>query len=902
MHNDDPLRAAGRTVIMTTKGPSSVALAGTENGHGSNGAPLGAPLPGPGREVAAGALLPGPDREAAAGAQAPAAGDWAICCSGGGIRSAAYCLGALQSLDRGGLLSKVKWILGVSGGSYIATSRALVAHHLRAGTQPTAYAPGTPEELSLRYDSRYIAPNGSTILVGALSMLLGAAGALVIVLTPLYALTHAWGWLLRGQHVLISSGPRAMTATVTSPGWWLCPVIVGAVVLVAFLFWWGTLGPDTRRPGGPLMWLNPDSRDRGSDRARVVSWAAMLAVGLALAMIAAPLLISWLTSQTGSLGTITHFLGFGARPTWSWSAAAALFAAVTAVARYAQAGLAKWTASTSAAKAQSAATPSLLTQLAGSIRQRLMPWVASAVIVAGGVILALLWISDGARAGFSAGQLLPVAVALAVTLLARVGVNVNRLSLHDAYRWRLADAFAVTRDAAEAAAEPGRRVRARTLFAQAAATRLSQLRHDDGTVAARGRPGLVVCATANINAVREVPPGQDGFCVTFDPEYVALHREKGLAAAERARARTPDYEALIGHRRSTLFDISAISGAAVSPLMGSATIQAYRILFTATDIRLGVWLPHPAVVRDARLLLDHAEDPDYAPRRWWERHPLLLLLWYLSPHRLWDHDQNQAPGRDENAGQRGTREEMGRDSEREARLWAHVLQLKLAGKRSGTLWYRALQPTLGLLWAEAAGRLSYRATWMYVTDGGHYDNLGLVEALRRGASHIVVLDASGDKADTWTTLGGAIALARSDTGVEIELNPTTMRPSGLDLAPGQVARPWAHGSFWRSQAAPGLPRQGEIWVCKLGWWTGAPWDVRAYAGSHPTYPTDSTLEQLYDATEFNAYQQLGAASVLDAARHCAPPLAWVPAPAPEISRPVGDGLASRLGIAEKEMA
>jgi len=35
-------------VIMTTKGPSSVALAGTENGHGSNDAPPGAPLPGPG--------------------------------------------------------------------------------------------------------------------------------------------------------------------------------------------------------------------------------------------------------------------------------------------------------------------------------------------------------------------------------------------------------------------------------------------------------------------------------------------------------------------------------------------------------------------------------------------------------------------------------------------------------------------------------------------------------------------------------------------------------------------------------------------------------------------------------------------------------------------------------------
>jgi hypothetical protein len=811
-----------------------------------------------------------------AGTQAPEPGDWAICCSGGGIRSAAYCLGALQNLDRVGLLSKVKWILGVSGGSYIATSRALVAHHLRAGTQPPAYAPGTPEELSLRYDSRYIAPNASTILVGVLSMLLGAIGTFVIVLAPLYALAHAWGWLLRWRHGLLPSGPRAMTAAVTGPGWWLWPVIAGAIVLVAFLFWWGTLEPGARRLGGPLMWLNPDSRDRGSDRAMVVGWAAALAAGLALAVIAAPLLISWLTSRTGSLGTITHFLGFGVRPSWSWSAAAGVFAAVIAVAGYVRTGLARWTALTSATKGQSAAQPSLLTKLTGSVRQRLLPWIASAVIVAGGAILALLWISDGARSGLSAGQFLPVGVALAVTLLARVAVNVNRLSLHDIYRWRLADAFAVTREAAQAAAQPGQRVRARGLFAAAAATRLSELRHDDGTVAARGRPGLVVCGTANINAVREVPPGQGGFCVTFDAEYVTLHREKGLATAERARALTPDYEALIGHRRSTLFDVSAISGAAVSPLMGSATRQAYRILFTATNVRLGVWLPHPAVVRNARLLIDHA--PDYAPRRWWERHPLLLLLWYLSPHRLWDHDHDQACRGQDNAGRRGDYAKMGRHSEREARLWAHVLQLRQEGKRSGALWYRVMQPTLGLLWAEAAGRLSYRATWMYVTDGGHYDNLGLVEALRRGASHIVVLDASGDKADTWFTLGGAIALARADAGVEIILDPTTMRPAGRHLAPGQVVHPWAHGQFTRPQETPGLPRQGEIWVCKLGWWTGAPWDVRAYAAGHPTYPTDSTLEQLYSATEFEAYQQLGAATVLDAAKRCAPPLRWVPAP------------------------
>lgn len=148
---------------------------------------------------------------------------------------------------------------------------------------------------------------------------------------------------------------------------------------------------------------------------------------------------------------------------------------------------------------------------------------------------------------------------------------------------------------------------------------------------------------------------------------------------------------------------------------------------TATNVRLGVWLPHPTLVRAARRRIE--QPGGGSADRWWARQPLFLLLWYLLPHLLWGRNAD-------------------RNSDRETRLWAHVLTRRLHGGLSGTLWYRALQPTLGLLWAEVSGHLSYRGTWMYVTDGGHYDNLGLVEALRRGASHIVVLDASGDKADT----------------------------------------------------------------------------------------------------------------------------------------------------------
>jgi hypothetical protein len=218
------------------------------------------------------------------------------------------------------------------------------------------------------------------------------------------------------------------------------------------------------------------------------------------------------------------------------------------------------------------------------------------------------------------------------------------------------------------------------------------------------------------------------------------------------------------------------------------------------------------------------------------------------PHFGWQHSEEEPGGR-------------------EARLWAHVLRLRRnePGFKHflGGLLYRALQPTVGMLYAEAAGHTSYRCTWMCVTDGGHYDNLGLVEALQRsaeqGVTHILVLDASGDQANSWFTLGGAIALARSDAATEITLNPTTMvsplDPGMSSLAKGQVVRPWVSGTYTINGQSQAGAR--TIVVCKLGWWKGAPWDVRAYAAGHSTYPTDSTLNQLYDSAEFDAYRELG---------------------------------------------
>ena len=841
--------------------------------------------------------------ETAPGPETPPPGtDWAVCCSGGGIRSATYSLGGLQALDEGTLLGRAKWIVGVSGGSYIAASRALVAHGLAANTRrdrardggqgrdkrPAAYARGTPEEGNLRNNTRYIAPDAKTMLVAVLSLLLGAVVTCLLVLAPLYAFGHAWGWLLHERGVLTWSHGQA-SASVTAWTWWLAPAVAAGITFGLFLYWWGTLGSGS--PG------------RGQHRASAVGWAATVTAGLALLMLAAPPVIAWLDKSTGALGTVVQFFGFGGAGPRSVAALTGVVAAIATLAGSLQKQLVRLRLSGS--QAGSASGGAIGTVVAW-VRGRLTPWLASLVIIAVGAFAMLLWIGTGARAGFSAGQLVPVLVAVGVMVGTRAFADINRTSLHDFYRWRLADAYAVTRDAAKAGTAAARE----QLFAEAARTRLSELGDDQDSRKLRGDepgPQLVIATTANINANREVPPGGGGFCLAFASDKVTLRADPSCGEPN-VEANTADYEYLLGHTRFTLFDVVAISGAAFSPLMGRATRSAYRIVFTLTNLRLGVWMPHPDVVRRAREYLDKSPEDrarDLQQDRRWARRTFLLPLWYVSQHQ----------------------KEWGeRQQKREDRLWAHVLDLrvnstKCRGPRrtllrlKAAVCWRVMQPTLGMLWAEAGGHTSYRATWINVTDGGHYDNLGLVEALQRGAKNVVVFDASGDHTDTWSTLGGAMALARTDAGVEIDLNPTTMvRSNGKapSLGQGQVLRPWARGTFTRMAAAPvqgdgahagsngdgnvtpsadghaqpdgpapqpvgalsqangqGADREppgdGNIWVCKLGWWDQAPWDVRAYAAGHSTYPCDSTLQQLYDGAEFEAYHELGYSAVRAAA-------------------------------------
>ena len=171
--------------------------------------------------------------------------------------------------------------------------------------------------------------------------------------------------------------------------------------------------------------------------------------------------------------------------------------------------------------------------------------------------------------------------------------------------------------------------------------------------------------------------------------------------------------------------------------------------------------------------------------------------------------------------------------------------------------------------------------YFYISDGGHWENLGLVEALRRGCTNIVMISAAGDGDLSNGTLADAIEIARTDLGVEIELDdawktrplvggdtPATL-PSGRQFVvePGPSAtlgRAAPQGFAFGTITFPDRPEdktKGHLLLIEAAMVDELPLDVHAYAEAHPEFPNVSTGDQLFTDEDFEAYRVLGATMV-----------------------------------------
>lgn len=178
---------------------------------------------------------------------------------------------------------------------------------------------------------------------------------------------------------------------------------------------------------------------------------------------------------------------------------------------------------------------------------------------------------------------------------------------------------------------------------------------------------------------------------------------------------------------------------------------------------------------------------------------------------------------------------------------------------------------------EALGRTDDRNAYAYLTDGGHFENLGLYEMVLRRCHWIVVSDAGCDPQGAFEDLGNAIRRIRVDFGIPITFEKVPIYSRDDAGAQGPDATYCAIGRIGYSEM-DGDVEDGTLIYIKPAFYGTEPPDVFNYAQTSPTFPHESTANQFFTEAQFESYRRLGR-SILE---HIAPPpAASASAPASE---------------------
>jgi hypothetical protein len=161
-------------------------------------------------------------------------------------------------------------------------------------------------------------------------------------------------------------------------------------------------------------------------------------------------------------------------------------------------------------------------------------------------------------------------------------------------------------------------------------------------------------------------------------------------------------------------------------------------------------------------------------------------------------------------------------------------------------------PRIGLIPAlqELAGATTDENAWVYLSDGGHFENLGIYEMVRRRCRLIVISDAGCDPKTIFEDLGNAVRKCFIDFGVRIEFDRLE-----LPARPGSVGTA-VYCAIGRI-VYPGNGEPGWLLYVKPAFHGTEPADVRSYALAHPEFPHETTADQWFSESQFEAYRSLG---------------------------------------------
>jgi hypothetical protein len=330
-------------------------------------------------------------------------------------------------------------------------------------------------------------------------------------------------------------------------------------------------------------------------------------------------------------------------------------------------------------------------------------------------------------------MLLSVGIALSIWLWK--WININRTSMHDFYRFRLVVAY---------------------LFCQQKNQRIVPATLDELRLSSMSRLGVapyhLINATLNLSASRDSATRREAADSFIFSKLFTGSIRTGFAPTELMELADPFLD---------LGTAMAVSGAAVSPNMGSLTIRPLVALLALLNLRLGYWLPNPAKL-----------DPN-APSSLLPPGPIYFVK-------------------------------------------------------------------------ELFSKIDENSDYLYVSDGGHRENLGALELLRRRCSVILVGDSEADSFFRFSGLRKVIFLANRDLGIDIEIDEADLQA---------IARGERHHAVGKTVYADG--QEGDLIYFKSSITGDEDALISGYKIQDPSFPHDPTSEQFFTDLQFHCYRRLG---------------------------------------------
>jgi hypothetical protein len=165
--------------------------------------------------------------------------------------------------------------------------------------------------------------------------------------------------------------------------------------------------------------------------------------------------------------------------------------------------------------------------------------------------------------------------------------------------------------------------------------------------------------------------------------------------------------------------------------------------------------------------------------------------------------------------------------------------------------WRNAGPKVGLsyLFSELFGYSTDEKNYVYLSDGGHFDNLGIYELVRRQCKYIVACDAVADGGMKFNDLSRAIRHCYLDFGAEISIDLSALARNP-DTNYSQT-----HYAIGKINYVDGTT--GKLVYIKASLTGDEAVDILNYAKEHPNFPHEPTVDQWFSEPQFESYRRLG---------------------------------------------